>query len=400
MGSFELYQKRLRDSRKISKERLIDTKVKTFKKALDSSYNSQEVVVEENSFKALITGIPTSPKISKRNFATLLENGCEVGDQVYWTFDDSHWLITEHDSTEISVFQGSMEKALYILKWVDPKSGKIYSTRACAKGPDETTISEGVKHSIFFDLLTDSLFLIVPTKVEGVELLQRYFELMIDGKKWRIEVIDESTSEDLIFLQLIETTIDREADSEEFAGGKLPNKFTIDFPLEGLEEIAKGQSVELAYKLYRNGYALETEQPEINVKNCTLLDNSVTFDSIGLSSVELFFPDYGQKFKWEIEVVENSEDPLSITQIIGSSSVRALTYEDYTFAKVVNGSFEDVGGSFEFDEEYFGRESSGAQSIRLKVKNKTGETKIKFVSTDNKVLHEKEIIVKTRFTRS
>ena len=71
MNNLDLYQKRLRDSRKISKSKLVDLKIKTFEKALERSYNSEVVQVNGNEFKALITGIPTQPRIEKKNFATL-----------------------------------------------------------------------------------------------------------------------------------------------------------------------------------------------------------------------------------------------------------------------------------------------------------------------------------------
>ena len=99
--------------------------------------------VNDDEFKALITGIPTQPKIGKKNFAALRDHGCEVGDEIYWPSNDSHWLITEHDEAEGAIFQGSIEKTLYELKWKDPISIE-YIVPEHAKGPDETTIGNGV----------------------------------------------------------------------------------------------------------------------------------------------------------------------------------------------------------------------------------------------------------------
>ena len=70
MSNLDLYQQRLRDSKKISKSKLVDLKIKTFKTALEKSYNSEVVQTNNEEFKALITGIPTQPKIGKKNFAT------------------------------------------------------------------------------------------------------------------------------------------------------------------------------------------------------------------------------------------------------------------------------------------------------------------------------------------
>ena len=110
--------------------------------------------------------MPSLPKIAKKIFATLLENNCKVGDEIYWQSNNSYWIISEHDDTEVSIFQGSIQK-LCILKWKDPLTDEIYEARACAKGPDETVIGDGVKHSIMFDTVTDSLYLIVSAKKRG-----------------------------------------------------------------------------------------------------------------------------------------------------------------------------------------------------------------------------------------
>ena len=41
---------------------------------------------------------------------------------------------------------------------------------------------------------------------------------MVNGKKWRIEVVDNMTRENLIFMQLMETPFDRDSDTDEVAG--------------------------------------------------------------------------------------------------------------------------------------------------------------------------------------
>lgn len=389
MDNLYLYRKRVRDSKKISKEKLVDTKVKTFERALARSYNSEIVTSNSKEFQALITGIPTTPKIGQKNFATLLDNGCETGDEIYWPANDSYWLITEHDETEGAIFQASMQKALYEIKWKDPILDKVYSARACAKGPDETTISDGVKHSIFFDTLTDSLFLIVSSKVEGSEYLERYFELMVDGKKWRIEVKDASTRSNLIYLQLMEALKDRDRDTEDLVGGKEEAVFTMSSSLDRIDALTLNSKVSFVPILLRNGRVLDRGEVEIKAINCTHNENEILFDSLGLSSVTVNFKDYDEIFKKEINVILDQTEEVIVQEIIGNSTIKTFSDNVYTAVNTINGVPETEEGTWGYDIDYFEEAQIIDNKIRLKVKNKTGTTTISYSS--GTTIIEKEI---------
>lgn len=382
MDNLNLYQNRIRDSRKISKSKLTDWKIKTFEKALEKSYNSEVVQTNNDEFKALITGIPTQPKIGKKSFAALRDHGCEVGDEIYWLSNDSYWLITEHDETEGAIFQGSVEKALYELKWKDPISDRIYSARACAKGPDETTIGNGVKHAIMFDTLTDSLYLIVSAKAEGSHLLKRYTELMVNGKKWRIEVVDNMTRENLIYMQLMETPFDRDSDTDEVAGGKVTTDFTVRSSLDKIEFADLDSTIDFTPLLLRNGSVVNTEDIEIRATNCTYEDNMITFDKIGLSSIRVNFKEYEQVFTWSLEIVEHNHEQVIIREILGAKQVKTFDTIDLHAADLLNGKQQSSEGQWIFDEDYFTLVKDHGIQLKLKVKNKTGTTTVEFIGVD------------------
>jgi len=378
MNNLDLYQKRLRDSRKISKSKLVDLKIKTFEKALERSYNSEVVQVNGNEFKALITGIPTQPRIEKKNFATLRDHGCEVGDEIYWLSNGSYWLITEHDVTEGAIFQGSIEKALYELKWKDPISDKIYSARACAKGPDETRIGSSVKHAIMFDTLTDSLYLIVSAKVQGSHLLKRYTELMVNGKKWRIEVVNNITRKNLIFMQLTETPINRDSDTDEIAGGKVTADFTVKSSLDKIEFVDLNSTIDFVPLLLKNGSVVNTKDIEIETTNCTYKDNMITFDRIGSSSIRVNFKEYEQVFTWSLEVVEDNHEQVIVREILSDKQVKTFSIIDLYAVDLLNGKQQTFEGQWTFDENYFTLIKEDGIQLKLQVKNKTGTTTVKF----------------------
>ena len=392
MNNFDLYQMRLGDSRKIAKSKLVDIKTKTFLRALDSSYNSEEVVMNNDEFQALITGIPTNPKIGKKNFATLLDHKCEVGDEIYWPANNSYWLITEHDDTEGAIFQGSIERALYELKWKDPVLDKIYSARACAKGPDETTIGDGVKHAIFFDTLTDSLYLIVSSKVEGAEFLERYFELMVNGKKWRVEVVDSMTRPNLLFIQLMESSFDRDKDTKEIVGGKEEVIFAMDTSLDSISTITLNSEVNFVPTLLRNGKILDRGKILVRTMNCTYNENKIVFDRLGLSSIIVNFKDYGEQFKIEINVVEEVEEEIIIEKILGSESLKTFNVYEYTALHTINGQSVIVPGVWTYDKNFFEEVLTKENIITLKTKNKPGKTVITFVNDDITISKEVRIV--------
>ena len=392
MGNLDLYQMRLKGSRKISKSKLVDTKIKTFKRALASSYNSEIVVSNSNEFDALITGIPTTPKIGKKNFATLLDNNCETGDELYWPANDSYWLITEHDDTEGAIFQGSVQRALYELKWKDPVLNKVYSARACAKGPDETTISDGVKHSILFDTLTDSLYLIVSSKVEGSEYLDRYFELMVDGRKWRIEVVDAMTRSNLLYMQLMESPKDRDRDTEDMVDGKEEVNFTMSSSLDNISFVDLNSEIDFLPILLRNGRILDRGEVEIRVRNCTHNDNKILFNQLGLSSITVNFKDYNEIFKIELSVVSDNIESVIVEEIIGNLSVKTLSTNVYTAVDTLNGIPRSAAGVWSYDNNYFEEVSIKDTEIELKSRNKTGTTFVRYVSDTADITKKVKIV--------
>lgn len=376
MNNLDLYRKRLEDSQKILKSTLIKNKVKTFNRALLRSYNSEEVEKNGQRFQALVTGIPTTPKIGKKFFATLLDNNCETGDEIFWGRANSHWIITEHDETEAAVFQGTIEKALYNLSWRDPITGEIYFARACAKGPDETTISDGVKHSIFFDEFTDSLYLIVSSKNKGTELLDDYFEIMVDGSKWRIEVVDNKTRENLLYIQLMERPIDRDKDTEDLVDGKERIEINMHSSLTTINKIELGSTLDFKPFLTRNGSILDRGEMEINVTNCSYLNNELTFDKLGIASITVEFKDYDLFFEEEVEVVENNNKTIEVKELVGAELVKTFATATYSFVHRINGVDQSVNGDWEYDDTFFDLVLKDNNTLELRVKNKTGNTKI------------------------
>lgn len=395
MNNFELYQARLVGSRGLNKQRLVDNKIETFKRALARSYNSVNVRRDGRKFPALITGIPTSPIITKKNFATLLDYDCEVGDTIYWEEHDSYWIITEHDSTEMAVFQGSIQQCLYVLEWRDPITGEIYKAHAAAKGPEETTITSGVKHSIFFDRLTDSLYLILPSKTRGIHLLQKYFQIMLAGRKWEIEIVDDVTRKELVYIDLKQIPMNKELDTDNLAKGKIPIEYEILSILDELQEVKLGDSIEIKPILLKNGELVRDPEFKIRSRGNVVEENSIHFTEEGETHVTIEFPKYAAKEKYSFKVVETPEEKESTKSIKGPREVKTFMDITLLFSNIKNGEVQISNGYWEVDQDKFTILEENNYAIQLKTKNKPGMTTVKYIEGDK--VYEHEIMIRPLF---
>lgn len=384
--NYELFQKRLLTSSKVSKDDLILDKQKSFQKALESSYNSELVNIYNPNFSihgdivfsALIDPIDTEPKIERKSFSTLLSNNCEVGTVIFWRRRGDYWMITEESETESAIFQGFISQALYKIEWKDLNTGKIYDQYACAKGPEETVISDGIKHGIIFDSFSDSLYLMVPKMTEGIELLKKYTELMINNRKWIIEIIDDITYDKLVTLQLKEIAINQDLDSSNLVNEDINIAFRVDCALKGISELNQNSVVNLDPILYKNNNIISYPFV-IKTNNCIANEDNITFNSLGRAVVEIWYDSIDHlEFVYIINILENGASNESITEIWGNSSIKTLNTVTYYFKNLHDGVHIPVQGTWSLDLEYVSIVSSDINSITLKANNKIGTFTLKY----------------------
>ncbi len=377
IDNYDLFQKRLKTSSLIPIAKLEEEKLKTFKIALQRSYNRELIEKKDGTqFMSLISGINTQPKIEKKSFSTLVENGCDVGDVLLWVRRNSHWIVTDMEETEKSIFQGYISQALYHLKWLDNNTGKIYNEWACTKGPEETTISDGVKLNVKYDNLNQSLYLMMPKFSEGMNLLDRYFELFVNGRKWKIQSTDRYSYDKLISIQLVESLINEDIDDKEngIVDGKIPFNYSFSCSLDGVDSLKLKQELALSFSLYKND-ELSTEKPVIEIFNCKYENNLLIFDSIGEAHIIISYPTLDKKYEFLITITDEeivNED----IKINGQTAVDTMTITNYSFEHILNGESVIENGEWIFDKNYFNLIEQDNKKIKLKVRNKIGLTNL------------------------
>lgn len=394
MDNYDLFQQRLNTSTKIPQEKLIADKVKTFKRALNSSYNAETVYNQNNSdFLALISGT-NSQKLQdneRKIFSTLLDNECAVGDIVFWERDNSRWMITEQTTTEKAVFQGFINKVNHQLEWKDLNTGTIYKQWVVAETSAEKTIEDGVKNSITYDLFSDSLFIMMPKKTKGVELLKRYDEIIIGDKKWIIEVVDNISNTNILKLYVKETALNRDLDTETLANGNVQVLFTFTSALDDIEEIEIDKTIILNPVLFKND-EIQDLNYLIKVSNCINTNGVITFNSLGTAVITITYPTVNRSYKHIINVVETSAEIVSNTFILGSSTLKTLNIATYSFINIINGEQVSLDGAWEIDTNYLTTVTSDSDNLQIKAKNKTGLTIIKYKYNEQEYIKEIKII--------
>jgi len=394
MDNYDLFQLRLNTSTKIPQDKLVEDKIKTFKRALNSSYNAETVYDKNNTdFLALISGT-NSQKLQdneRKIFSTLMDNACAVGDIIFWERDNSRWMITEQATTEKAIFQGFINKVNHQLEWKDLDTGITYKQWIVAETSSERTIEEGVKQSITYDLFSDSLYIMMPKKTKGIELLKRYDEIIIGNKKWVIEVVDNISNTNLLKLFVKETALNRDLDTDTLVNGNVDINFTFASALDDIQEIEVGKSIILNPVLFKNDEIHDLNYL-IKVSNCTNTNGTISFNSIGTAVVTVTYSSINKSYKYILNVVESSSVVISNTFILGSSSLKTLNTATYSFINIVNGEQVSLSGSWEVDLNYFAIVTTDNNNLQLKAKSKTGLTTIKYIDEEQEYTKEIKII--------
>lgn len=390
ISNYDLFQKRLETSDAISKDSLIKSKQNTFKKALKSAYNSELVDFNGAKIRSIISEIDRVNKVERKKFATLNDYECEVGKYIYWIRNDSYWLITEYYETEPAIFSGEISYAGYLIKWKDLKTGIVYSTRASAQGPQETKISSNMNKDLQFDKSTDGITVIIPKNIEGISLLNRYAEVLINNKKWVINVVDDITKDKLIVLQLKETPINKDLDSLEnnLVNDKIETIFTLKSELDNILEVDISTSITLNPILFRNDEIVDTYTYEYYLTNCIQNNNIITFNGYGAVVITLYYKDINKSFTYNITSVASDANLISSTSILGSNSIKALNTYLYKIENLINGVSYPIIGSWNINTDYASILSSSNDELLIKVNNKIGSFNIEYVTDTNTYLKQ------------
>lgn len=401
MFDYDLYKKKVISSTSIPKKKLLKAKEDTFKIALRKGYNSESVLLNNGvKIQALISRT-SEDTLDTKSFSTLLENDCRIGDEIFWTADNTHWIITSRMETEEAIFQGVIIHAKHELKWRDSENGVLYIGRAGIKKPDLDILNHVKGNSITYDVFNDQLTLMMSARTPGIKTLKRYSELFVGDRKWNIEAIDNNSNPDVYTILVHETTIDRDTDNtvDKIANDVVP-QFIFNTNISSISSIALNSSVALNNKLLRNGEIL-SDSCIIEVTNCSLKNNQIIFNRLGNAKIIFLYKDLDLRYVYDITVTEEkliSETSISIS---GNATVKTLTQNSYQIDYYVDGEkVEVVDGVWSLATDvYATMQIVDMTHVILNINNKIGSFVLQYNSPTLGLI-EQTIEVESIFERS
>lgn len=189
---------------------------KSFEEALAQSPNSEEVEIVEDPAKqrrlALVTQT-VNPKWNEdvKNIAIPFSDQIDVGKTIDWIRTGYKYLVMTQNLTQKAYFSGTMHQCNFLLSWQDDDNN-IYSQYVVVNGPDEKEDDYTKIDSKMFDESNWRIQIFIG-KTPATNYLSRYSRIILNGRAWRIFVINNMENENIIKISLLENYINNEIDN-------------------------------------------------------------------------------------------------------------------------------------------------------------------------------------------
>lgn len=382
-----------------AESRLINDKLKTLKKAIDLSYQSEEIVREGQTMRALINSNKLKMDYDDKILSIPHESQMKVGDIFYWKRARSNWIVYLQQYTEDAYFRGQIRKAEHTIKWKD-EFGTVHETAAAVRGPVETKIRSQMKSGLSFDEPNYTLNIIIPN-TEHTKALTRYVKFMLEDTAWEITSSDAISEKGVIELTAIESYKNREEDTNEIVGGKIQDTMDVNCSLDKIERLEVGTAVDLWADITING----NRSSELNGNTifqvqegfAEIEGGKLVPKSTGILRVTMAVPKKGYYKDFEFLVEGILDDSMKIVEfdILGDERVKSYGTTTYTIAKYVNGVKVSPTGmwSLKNNKELFTIESTDRESIAFRwVSGRSGSVELMY--KDGEDVKTKTIYVK------
>lgn len=202
-------------------KRMINDKYRSFKKALDASYQGAFVTevgkeAPKDSYKALINPNKLKQDYDDKILSITYDSGWKPGTVFKWENTGSYWLIYLQNLDELAYFRGDIRKCNYTIKWKDEEQ-KEHDTYIAVRGPVETAINSIQKENVSVDVPNHSLNILMPKNDYTTAFFKRYTEFYLQEDQsvcWRVEAIDGISMPGILEVNAGEYYKNPQADSE------------------------------------------------------------------------------------------------------------------------------------------------------------------------------------------
>ena len=374
-----------------------------FNRALQESFNAEEVVLNNKDWRALILEDKLTLELDQKWIGMPLESNLKPGDVIHVKRNDVRWIMVQTDLSERSFCRCVGKRCVAEITWRD-EDDNVHSSWAALRGPTETSIKTEARKHILFDQGNEKVALWLPDTPE-TKSLRRYKHIMVKGETWEIASVDYLTTPGILELNLVEAQDNRDLDNTSL-GIARDNKFTFTNVFDKDLDFQLNTYISLEPYLTKDGVDITEEKESEFVFTCypdtyiyDEVHQGVSFSELGNYHITIGYPNMKMVKEYDIEIKQYETEIESYYLIKGNPIIRPLvnSLESYDIDYFVNGVQTPITpGKWVFDTNFATVKSQSAYHIDLDFTGEIGTMTLQYV-VDNKVLAEKEITVYSVF---
>ena len=374
-----------------------------FNRALQESFNAEEVVLNNKDWRALILEDKLTLELDQKWIGMPLESNLKPGDVIHVKRNDIRWIMVQTDLSERSFCRCVGKRCVTEITWRD-EDDNVHSSWAALRGPTETSIKTEARKHILFDQGNEKVALWLPDTPE-TKSLRRYKHIMVKGETWEIASVDYLTTPGILELNLVEAQDNRDLDNTSL-GIARDNKFTFTNVFDKDLDFQLNTYISLEPYLTKDGVDITEEKESEFVFTCypdtytyDEVHLGVSFSELGNYHITIGYPNMKMVKEYDIEIKQYDTEEESYYLIKGNSIIRPLvnSLESYDIDYFVNGVQTPITpGKWVFDTRFATVKSQSVYHIDLDFTGEIGTMTLQYVVGD-KVLAEKEITVYSVF---
>ena len=374
-----------------------------FNRALQESFNAEEVVLNNKDWRALILEDKLTLELDQKWIGMPLESNLKPGDVIHVKRNDVRWIMVQTDLSERSFCRCVGKRCVTEITWRD-EDDNVHSSWAALRGPTETSIKTEARKHILFDQGNEKVALWLPDTPE-TKSLRRYKHIMVKGETWEIASVDYLTTPGILELNLVEAQDNRDLDNTSL-GIARDNKFTFTNVFDKDLDFQLNTYISLEPYLTKDGVDITEEKESEFIFTCypdtytyDEVHLGVSFSELGNYHITIGYPNMKMVKEYDIEIKQYDTEEESYYLIKGNSIIRPLvnSLESYDIDYFVNGVQTPITpGKWVFDTNFATVKSQSAYHIDLDFTGEIGTMTLQYV-VGNKVLAEKEITVYSVF---
>ena len=374
-----------------------------FNRALQESFNAEEVVLNNKDWRALILEDKLTLELDQKWIGMPLESNLKPGDVIHVKRNDVRWIMVQTDLSERSFCRCVGQRCVTEITWRD-EDDNVHSSWAALRGPTETSIKTEARKHILFDQGNEKVALWLPDTPE-TKSLRRYKHIMVKGETWEIASVDYLTTPGILELNLVEAQDNRDLDNTSL-GIARDNKFTFTNVFDKDLDFQLNTYISLEPYLTKDGVDITEEKESEFVFTCypdtytyDEVHLGVSFSELGNYHITIGYPNMKMVKEYDIEIKQYDTEEESYYLIKGNSIIRPLvnSLESYDIDYFVNGVQTPITpGKWVFDTRFATVKSQSVYHIDLDFTGEIGTMMLQYIVGD-KVLAEKEITVYSVF---